>query len=313
MAANDPPPPPPKSQPLFDERGRPTVERRGVKESFGQALGADVYHFLRTTTWTRLIAIMLGIYLGANLLFASGLYFGDATILNAAPDSFADRFWFSVQTMATIGYGAMAPAGKLANVVVTVESFVGIVITAMATGLFFAKFATPVAKVMFSKRAVIADQDGTPTLMFRMANARETAIVEASVKVALLRDETMKSGERVRRIYDLTLRRSTSPVFALSWTAYHAVDAASPLFGATAETLRASNANLSVTFTGIDDRLATTVHARCSYSADFILHDHKYVDILIEDATTGRRVIDFTHFDETVPVAPVSPSRADPA
>src|SRR5436190_5689345 len=101
--------------PLFDGVGRVNVERRGVKESFGRALGSDVYHFLRTTTWTRLIAIMLAIYLGANLVFATILYFGDATILNASPDSFADRFWFSVQTMATIGYGAMAPAGKLAN------------------------------------------------------------------------------------------------------------------------------------------------------------------------------------------------------
>jgi inward rectifier potassium channel len=312
MAANDPPP---KPQPLFDDRGRAQVERRGVKESFGQALGADVYHFLRTTTWTRLIAIMLGIYLGANLVFAAVLYFGNATIVNAAPGSFADRFWFSVQTMATIGYGGMAPGDTLGNVVVTIESFVGIVITAMATGLFFAKFATPVAKVMFSKRAVIADQDGTPTLMFRMANARETAIVEAAVKVAFLRDVTLKSGERVRRIDDLVLRRSTSPVFALSWTAYHAIDAASPLYGATPETLRAVNAMLSVTFTGIDDRLATTVHARTTYATDFILHDYKFVDILIEDAATGRRIIDFTHFDETVPVAPapVTPSRADPA
>lgn len=315
MPANDPPsPPPPKSQPLFDSRGRAMVERRGVKESFGQALGADVYHFLRTTTWTRLIAIMLAIYLGANLVFAAVLYFGGATIVNAAPHSFADRFWFSVQTMATVGYGGMTPGDTLANVVMTLESFVGIVITAMATGLFFAKFATPVAKVMFSKRAVIADQDGTPTLMFRMANARETAIVEASVKVALLRDETLRSGERVRRIYDLALRRSTSPVFALSWTAYHAIDATSPFHGATAESLRAANVMLSVTFTGIDDRLATTVHARTSYTADFILHDQKFVDILIEDAATGRRIIDFTHFDETeaVPV-PVTPSRADPA
>jgi inward rectifier potassium channel len=219
---------------------------------------------------------------------------------------FLDDFWFSVQTLATIGYGYLAPADALANAVVTVESFVGIALTAMITGVFFARFATPYAKVIFSRVAIIGEHDGKRTLMFRMANARSTAIVEATCHVYVSRDEILASGEPMRRIYDLPLRRSTSPIFSLSWLATHTIDAASPIADVTPETLAAANVNIIVTFQGIDDRLAATVHTRYAYNATDIVFDRRFADIFRVDPETGRRFLDFDVFDETEPVLPAS-------
>jgi inward rectifier potassium channel len=296
---------------FFDRQGRVTIERRGLPRDLGSGLARDAYHFLRTATWTRLLVLMAGLWLSINLFFAAILYFGDATIMNATPGSFLDRFWFSIQTMATIGYGYMVPMDPLAHTVVTIESFVGILITAMATGLFFAKFSTPIAKVLFSNVAVIADHEGQRTLMIRMANGRATAIVEATARLTMTRDETLADGRRFRRIHELRLTRTTSPVFALSWTIFHAIDEESPLFGLAPDELRTSLASLIVTFTGVDDILATPVHTRHAYSFEDLRFDEQFVDILI-DEPDGSRYLDFTRFHDTRPAAPASAAARAP-
>jgi inward rectifier potassium channel len=291
-------------QPVVDARGRLLLERRGVAQTFGGILGKDAYHFLRTATWTRITLLFAGLFLVVNLVFAVILYAGHAEVMNA--HGFADDYWFSVQTLATIGYGYLAPADTLSNVVVTIESFVGIGLTAMITGVFFARFATPYAKVIFSKVAIIGDHDGKRTLMFRMANARSTAIVEATCHVYVSRDEVLASGERMRRIYDLPLRRATSPIFSLSWLATHQVDAQSPIADLTPETLAASNINLIVTFQGIDDRLAATVHTRYAYNVDDIVFDRRFADLFNTDLETGKSYLDFEKFDDTEPPLPAA-------
>jgi inward rectifier potassium channel len=288
---------------LLDSRGQPTLERRGMpRAGLAEALAKDAYHFTRTASWPRITLLFAALFIVANLLFALVYWLGGAEIMNARA-GFLDRFWFSVQTMATIGYGYLAPSGTFANAVVTIESFFGILLTAMVTGVFFSRFGTPSARIIFSKAPVIGDHDGVPTLMFRMANARSTAIVEATIRVYLTRDEILASGERVRRIHDLALRRNTTPSFSLSWTAYHPIDAQSPLHGATGEALAATSGNLLVTFTGIDDQLATTVHARHAYEARAIQVGFRPADILLVDPTTGQRYMDFGRFDELTPDA----------
>lgn len=297
---------------FFDPQGRATIERRGLPRDLGGGLARDTYHLLRTTTWTRLLLLMAAFWIAINVVFATILYAGGAEIMNAAPGSFLDRFWFSVQTMATIGYGYMAPIDTLAHVVVTVESFLGILITATTTGLFFAKFSKPNAKVLFSNVAIIADHEGERMLMIRMANGRATAIVEANAKLTMTRDETLHNGSRFRRVHDLALRRTTSPVFALSWTIFHPIDATSPLHGLTAAALRNCLASLIVTFTGIDDSLATPVYTRRAYTWDDLRFDEEFFDILV-DLPDGGRYLDFTVFHQTRRIAPaVSPSPADP-
>jgi inward rectifier potassium channel len=147
--------------------------------------------------------------------------------------------------------------------------------------------------------------------MFRMANARSTAIVEATCRVYVSRDETLADGERMRRIYDLPLRRSTSPIFALSWLATHTIDATSPIADLTPETIAASNLNLIVTFQGIDDRLAATVHTRYAYNAGDIVFDRRFADIVLTDPDTGLRYVDHDRFDDTEPVVPREPANDD--
>jgi inward rectifier potassium channel len=289
-------------QPIVDARGRLLLERRGLPRGVAESLGKDAYHFLRTTTWTRLTLLFAGIFLAVNLLFAAILYLGGAEVMNA--HGFLDDFWFSVQTLATIGYGYLAPADALANAVVTVESFIGITLTAVITGLVFARFATPYAKVIFSQVAIIGMHDGKRTLMFRMANARATAIVEATCRVYATRDEILAGGERMRRVHDLVLRRATSPIFSMSWLATHTIDAQSPLADVTAETLAAGNINFVITFQGIDDRLAATVHTRHTYNAEDIVFDHRFRDIFHIDPENGRRYLDFELFHATEPVLP---------
>jgi len=281
---------------MFDARGRVLIERRGLPRARGW-FAKDAYHYLRTASWRAIFGLFAAVFIGTNLIFAAVLYLGHANISNAT--GFADCFWFSVQTLATIGYGYLAPQDTLSNGVVTIESFLGIGLTAVVTGIFFARFSTTSARVLFSKTAIIADHEGARTLMFRMANERDTAIVEATLHVYVSRDEWLSTGERVRRIYDLPLRRTTSPIFFMSWTAYHTIDATSPLFGKTAADLAKDGTNLIVTFTGIDDRLASTVHTRYSYAAEDIRWDHRFVDVLKTDDETGGRYLDFEPFHDT--------------
>ena len=285
----------PKPQQLMDMRGRPLIERRGVRAA---SLGYDAYHYLRTTTWPRLLALFAAAFLAANLLFAAVFYVSGAKVLNVT--GFDDYYWFSVQTMVTIGYGYLAPANDVANAIVTVESFFGIAYTALVTGIFFARFSTPKARVIFSKVMILTEHDGKRSLVFRMANERATAIVEATVRAYLLRDETLANGEPFRRVYDLTLRRSTSPVFALSFTATHVIDETSPLHKCTAVGLRESNVNVIVTFTGIDDQLAATVHARYMWTWNDIRFDERFADMLKLDAD-GKRYIDMGPIHDTEP------------
>ena len=289
------------------------VVRRGAQESFGSTLLNDLYHFLRTASWLYVFALMAAAFLIINVVFAAILYFTHAEILNAHPGSFMDRFWFSVQTVATIGYGYLAPMDTVSNVIVTIESFVGIIFTAMITGICFSKFSTANARILFSRAIAISDHEGRPALMFRMANERSTAIVEATVKVSMIRDELLPSGERLRRFYDMSLRRNQSPTFALSWTVYHSIDATSPLWTLTPEELAAANTGFIVTFTGIDDSLAATVHTRHTYTFEDMHWNSRLVDIVsneIGDDGVPVRIINYTKFHDVEPAAltPIGPN-----
>jgi inward rectifier potassium channel len=259
----------------------------------------DLYHFALRIPWWRFLLLGIGLYIAANALFAL-LYLipGDA-ITNARPGSFADAFFFSIETMATIGYGVMAPATFYANLLMTIETGVGLMLIAVATGLVFTRFSRPTARVLFSRVAVIAPHNGVPTLSFRAANLRHNQILQAEVSVVLLRDEETQEGDMIRRFYDLKLARQRSPVFAMTFTVMHAIDRDSPLYGATAGTLQEQNAELIVTGTGIDETMAQPVHVRTSYLPHEILWSHRFVDLFgwTED---GRRVIDYRRFHDTV-------------
>lgn len=262
------------------------------------SLADDAYHLLRSASWGKILLLFAGVFAISNLAFATVYYVGRATITNAT--GFLDCLWFSVQTMGTIGYGYLAPNDHFANAVVTIETFYSIILTALITGTFFSRFSTPSARVVFSKVAIIASHDGQRALQFRMANERTTAIVEANIRLYLVREERLSDGETLRRVYDLPLRRTTSPVFVLSFLAVHVIDSSSPLHGISAADLQASGINLVVTFTGIDDQLATTVHARYVWGPSDIVFDHKFVDLFQSDPQTGVRYVDLGPIHDTV-------------
>lgn len=259
----------------------------------------DLYHFLLTISWPALLAILVGSYLTMNALFA-GLYLLDPEgVLNLHRGSFVDAFFFSVQTMATIGYGRMVPLSSYDNLLVTVEALVGLLAMAMATGLMFAKFSRPTARVLFSRVATIHERDGAPSLVVRMANERNNMVVEAQLRLTLIRDEVTREGEQIRRLHDLPLVRSSTAAFALTWTAYHPITETSPLHGQTPESLRAADALLVASLTGIDETFSQTVHARSVWRVDEILWNTRFVDIFRE-GEDGRTIVDYTRFHDTI-------------
>jgi inward rectifier potassium channel len=260
----------------------------------------DLYHFLLDTPWPVLLGLLVLTFATSNALFALAYLAGDHAIENARPGSFSDAFFFSVQTMATIGYGKMAPQTLYANLLVSIEALSGAVGLALTTGLTFAKFARPTARVLFSGVAVVSERDTVPCFMFRMANERGI-IVEAEAHVVLAWNGATVEGESVRRFQDLTLARSRNALFALSWTAIHPITPASPLHGATPESLAGAEAEVIVSLVGLEATLAQTVHARHTYRAQDIVWGARFVDILTR-MPDGRRHVDYRRFHDVRPI-----------
>ena len=276
--------------------GRPVVAL-----GLAQAPWRDLYHRLLTMPWRRFFALVFAAYLAVNAAFALGYYALEGELENAAAGSFSDAFFFSVQTLATIGYGRISPRGLAANLLVTAEALIGMIGLAVTTGLVYARFSRPTARVLFSRAAVVAPYEGVPSLMFRMANERGTQIAEARLRVALLRTERTREGATVRRVHDLRLVRSEHVAFTLTWTAVHPIDAESPLHGQDAASMRDALSDVIVSLTGLDEGLAQTIHARHVYGAGDIAWGATFADILEADAE--RTVIDYGRFHETVPLA----------
>lgn len=260
----------------------------------------DLYHRLLTMSWPGFMLASSGLYMLVNSAFAILYLLQPGSITNARAGSFLDAFFFSVQTFATVGYGVMVPATLYANIVFTLESFVGLITVAITTGMMFARISRPTAKVKFAKVAVITQYEGRTALMLRMGNQRRSQIVDAVVRLSLLRSKFTKEGRFMRRFQDLKLERSDTPLFAISFSAIHIIDETSPLFGMTEAMLRAEEVELLATVTGLEEGLAQTVHARVSFTAEEILMHQSYVDIfgVTED---GRRGIDYAKFDATEP------------
>jgi inward rectifier potassium channel len=273
------------------------VVRTGVSHSHW----SDPYHLLLTIGWAQFLALIVLGYIATNTLFAFLYLAGGESIKNARPGSFLDAFFFSVQTMATIGYGAMYPQTDYANFLVSLEALIGLLGVAMATGLMFARFSRPTAKVLFSRVAVITPHNGLPTLMIRVANERRNQILEAQIGLSLLRNEVTSEGHYMRRFYDLKLLRSQTRIFALSWMVMHVIDENSPLYGETAESLEQEETDLIVTLTGIDETVSQTVHARHYYVTDEILWNMRFVDVFTRKPD-GRRLLDLTRFHDIVPL-----------
>jgi inward rectifier potassium channel len=257
----------------------------------------DPYHLLLTIPWIGFFAIVSTGYLFLNTLFALAYLAGGDCLNGARAGSFSDAFFFSVQTLASIGYGAISPKTFYANSIVTLEAIASLFSIAVVTGLAFARFSLPTARILFSKFILVTTRDRQPSLIFRVANERHNFILESTAQVYLILDEQTAEGEFVRRIHELKLVRHRTPSLFLSWTIVHHIDAHSPLYGMTAADLQQHQANISVLVSGVDETVAYTINARHNYIPEEILFDRKFVDI-IHKSDNGDRFFDYSLFHD---------------
>ncbi|MFM0741930.1 ion channel [Paraburkholderia xenovorans] len=293
------------------EAGAPRRRARGSRElrlddrviithGLPTPLWQDFYHRALVVRWPTFFVSLAVLFLLLNTLFATLYLLGDAPIANQFPKGFGGAFFFSVETLATVGYGDMHPQTLYAHWIATLEIFVGMSSIALATGLIFARFSRPHAKIMFARHAVVRPLDGRMTLMVRAANARQNVIAEARAKLRIMRQETTVEGFSLRKLYDLTLVREQHPVFKLGWILMHVIDESSPLFGETAETLKHVDTMLLLTLEGVDESTSQTMQARYTWGCDKIHWQYRFADIMRE--VDGVSYIDYSHFDEIVPL-----------
>jgi inward rectifier potassium channel len=279
----------------------------GVVRARGQhvSLFEDSYHKVLRMPWWQFFAWASMGWVGVNLLFALVYVASPGCVSGAQPGSLEDAFYFSVQTLATIGYGAMAPATRYGHVVVVAEALVGTLGVALVTGVTFAKFARPTARILFSASPVVQVRDGVPHMAFRLANWRGNMVVEGQLRVMVLRMQQTHEGDVIRVPVDLPLVRDRTAIFALSWTPMHRIDERSPFWGGAAalERLRAEKAEIFLSFTGLDETIGQAIHARHTYKLDQIVYNARFADVLtIED--DGTRTIDYGRFHDVEVIGP---------
>jgi inward rectifier potassium channel len=274
------------------------VRIRGQASQFA----GDLYYALLTRPLWKFCLWVAAAVIALNGIFAEIYLLDPEGISEARAGSFEDAFFFSVQTLATIGYGRMAPQTRFAHIVVTIESIMGILAVGSLAGISFARFSRPQARILFSDKAVVRPRNGVRHIQFRIANWRTNLIVEANLRVYLLVAQTTAEGEVQRVPVEVRLVRAYTPVFFLTWTAMHAIDETSPFFGEDAlSKLKASGAQLFASLTGYDQTTGQTVHAYAEYKLDEIVHGAKFVDV-VTVLPDGTRQIDFAGFHEVVPL-----------
>lgn len=262
----------------------------------------DLYHLILTFSWPQFAAMVLGTYLCINFLFATLYFLSGDCISELAPGSYSDRFFFSVETLATVGYGHAYPATLYGHCVATLEILVGLFGLAVLTGLIFVRFSRPTARIRFSNVAVIAPFNGNPTLMVRLANLRHHAMVEAQFRLLYMRDELTKEGEDVRRFYPLQLQFNHLISFPAALTLRHEIDQTSPLFGLTPDDLKLTDSRMLVSIVCIDPVIQAPVQTQTEYIHEQIAWNQRFAEIYTEDAV-GRYTVDYSKFDETVGLA----------
>jgi inward rectifier potassium channel len=272
--------------------GNRAVEARGLKGGFW----TDLYHRSMTVYWPVFFGTAAGIFVILNALFAFLFSLGDQPIANVSPDLPLPMslFYFSIETLATVGYGDMHPQTNYGHLVATVEIFTGMCFLAVMTGLIFARFSRPRARFIFAENPVVTAHQGRPTLMIRVANARNNTISQATARLWLFRMEHTAEGSQ------LELERHEHPMFTLSWTIFHIIDETSPLYGMTEQDLAAADTAFALNVGGVDDSSAQRLYARKLYSYRDIKWKYRYRDITSTSAA-GRLVIDYSLFHDVVP------------
>jgi inward rectifier potassium channel len=293
---SQPPPPPLKRKPPS-----PVSIRSGKIEFLRTNSRAwearDLYRSVLALSWPRFGLVALGVYVGLNLLFASLYLLGDGCIAEMPPGSFSSAFFYSVQTLSTVGFGHLYPATLYGDIVTTFEIVIGMFFTAVVTGLIFVRFSRPVARVLFSERIVIRKFDGKPSLQLRVANLQRQPMVEAEFRLMLIRKEHLPEEGDVRRFYDLKLEYDRLTLFPSALTIRHRIDESSPLHGVTPELLEQWSARFFTSIVCIDTVIPASVQSQQDYTWRDVHFDHRFVEIYHE-RDDGRMEVDYGRIHE---------------
>jgi inward rectifier potassium channel len=291
----------PRAHKPFGARRVHLGDREVITQGLRPAVFQDLYHSFMTVSWPQLFAIIAAFFLSFDLLFGCLYYVVPGCIANLNPPGFAGAFFFSVETLGTVGYGEMHPQTLYGHFVAMIEIFVGLMALALITGLMFARFSRPRARFLFAANAVVRPIDGKMTLMFRAANARQNVIQEASAHLRMLRDDVTEEGFRIRRITDLSLVRAEHPVFMLGWNLMHVIDQSSPLKDKDAQALDAASTVFILSLSGTDVTTGQVLMARHEYSCAAIRWNQSFRDIL-EVGADGVVRFDYRKFHEIEPL-----------
>lgn len=260
----------------------------------------DPYHMALTASWPSFALAVLVLYTAINVLFATLYAAVPGSIGNSTPGSILDGFFFSMETLATVGYGQMYPATTYGHVVSVAEIMSGMAFTAIVTGLIFVRFSRPRARILYADEIVITPYNGLPTLMIRIGNGRMSMLTNLNVRVSALLREHSSEGHSMRRVNDLVLVRSNVPMFALTMTMMHRIDETSPLYGHTAHSLLDGDVRLFVSAEAQDAAINATVHDVKAYTARNVRFGVKYADAVTVDAD-GRTLADLTRISLVEP------------
>jgi inward rectifier potassium channel len=264
----------------------------------------DVYRWLLSLSWPQFAGFVAIVYVALNLLFAVFYSVGRDSIAGLTTAHwFLDCFFFSVQTLATVGYGHMYPQTLYGHVISTIEIMTGVFLLAVMTGLIFVRFSRPIARVTFSKSMVIGPLDGKPTLMVRIGNENRHSMVEAEFRITFSRDEPLLEGGDFRYFYNLKLHFERLPIFPAALTLRHTIDEKSPLFRQTSESLEAGRALLLVSVVGTDPVIAAEVQTQHDYTWRDIRFGHRFAEIYT-DHHNGQLTVDYGRLHDTEPVEP---------
>jgi inward rectifier potassium channel len=275
--------------------GHREIETLGLTPGFW----TDLYHRAMSVYWPIFFGTAAAIFVTLNAVFGFLYSLGHDPIANAAENGPLGYFYFSIETLATVGYGDMHPQSNYGHLIATIEIFTGMSFLAVMTGLIFARFSRPRARFVFANHAVITRNEGRQTLMIRIANARHNTISRANARLWLIRAERTKEGDELRRFYELQLDRTEHPMFVLSWMLFHVIDKDSPLHGLTDSDLAEGDALLVLNVSGVDDSSAQQLYARHVYSWRDVRWQHRYKDIA-SVSPQGRFLLDYTKFNDLV-------------
>jgi inward rectifier potassium channel len=293
-------------------RPRAPISTRAGRTEFlkiNAALGGwrDTYHWILCLSWPRFVAFLLAVYFAINLVFAAAYTLGGPCIGEMTPGSFPGALFFSIETLATVGYGHMYPATVYGHVVVTTEIIVGMFWVAVITGLIFVRFARPTARIVFSNCLLIGNFDGRLSVMFRVANLRHTTMAEAEFRLLYSRDERTAEGDDIRRFYELKVYPERMISFPAALIIRHTIDEQSPLQGITLERLEKEDAFFVASTLSLELVMAASVQSSQDYAWDEIRFGERFVDVYTE-LEDGRLTVDYGRLHETEPVpVPVPP------